>query len=200
MYKRQNQNRAPEPFTEGKEGEIWEVQLELKLLAEVGIIGLPNAGKSTLISVLSSARPKIANYPFTTLIPNLGVVRKADGNGCLFADIPGLISGAAEGIGLGHDFLRHIQRTKTLIHLIDSIAENPIHDYEIIEQELKQYGKGLLEKERIVVLNKKELVDAKYLKTITKKLENLSKKKVLVISSSLREGLSSLLSEVWNQI
>ena len=103
-YYLSNQNRAPESFTEGKEGETWEVQFELKLLAEVGIIGLPNAGKSTLISVLSSARPKIANYPFTTLIPNLGVVRKADGNGCLFADIPGLISGAAEGVGLGHDF------------------------------------------------------------------------------------------------
>ncbi len=195
-----NHNRAPESFTEGQQGEIWEVQLELKLLAEVGIIGLPNAGKSTLISVLSSARPKIANYPFTTLIPNLGVVRKVDGDGCLFADIPGLISGAAEGIGLGHDFLRHIQRTKILIHLIDSFAENPINDYEIIEKELKQYGKGLLDKERIVVLNKKELVDPNYLKTITKKLENLSKKKVLVISSSLREGLSSLLSEVWDQI
>jgi len=93
-YYLSNQNRAPESFTEGKDGEIWEVQLELKLLAEVGIIGLPNAGKSTLISVVSSARPKIANYPFTTLIPNLGVVRNIDGNGCLFADIPGLISGA----------------------------------------------------------------------------------------------------------
>ena len=199
-YYLSNQNRAPESFTEGKEGEIWEVQLELKLLAEVGIIGLPNAGKSTLISVLSSARPKIANYPFTTLIPNLGVVRKADGNGCLFADIPGLISGAAEGIGLGHDFLRHIQRTKILIHLIDPIAENPVHDYEIIEQELKKYGKGLLDKERILVLSKMELADEKYLKIIIKKLENLSKKKVLVISSSLRKGLSSLLSEVWNKI
>ena len=179
---------------------IWEVQLELKLLAEVGIIGLPNAGKSTLISVLSSARPKIANYPFTTLIPNLGVVRKADGNGCLFADIPGLISGAAEGVGLGHDFLRHIQRTKILIHLIDSIAENPIQDFEIIEKELKRYGSGLLNKERIVVLNKMELVDENYLKKITKNLENLSNKKVLVISSSLRKGLSPLLSEVWNRI
>jgi len=104
-YYLSNQNRAPESFTEGKDGEIWEVQLELKLLAEVGIIGLPNAGKSTLISAVSSARPKIANYPFTTLIPNLGVVRKIDGNGCLFADIPGLISGAADGVGLGHDFL-----------------------------------------------------------------------------------------------
>ena len=199
-YYLSNHNRAPESFTEGKDGEIWEVRLELKLLAEVGIIGLPNAGKSTLISVLSSARPKIANYPFTTLIPNLGVVRKADGNGCLFADIPGLISGAAEGVGLGHDFLRHIQRTKILIHLIDSISENPIHDYEVIEQELKQYGNGIIDKERILVLNKMELVDDNYLKIITKKLENLSKKKVLVISSSLREGLSSLLSEVWKRI
>ena len=97
-------------------------------------------------------------------------------------------------------FLRHIQRTKILIHLIDSIAENPIHDFEIIEKELKRYGSGLLNKERIVVLNKMELVDEDYLKTITKKLENLSKKKVLVISSSLREGLSSLLSEIWNRI
>ena len=199
-YYLSNQNRAPESYTEGKEGEIWEIQLELKLLAEVGIIGLPNAGKSTLISVLSSARPKIANYPFTTLIPNLGVVRKADGNGCLFADIPGLISGAADGVGLGHDFLRHIQRTKILIHLIDSIAENPLSDFITIEQELKQYGKGLLDKKRIVVLNKMELVDDKYLKIITKKLENLSKKKVLVISSSLKKGLTSLLSEVWKRI
>ena len=199
-YYLSNQNRAPESYTEGKEGEIWEIQLELKLLAEVGIIGLPNAGKSTLISVLSSARPKIANYPFTTLIPNLGVVRKADGNGCLFADIPGLISGAADGVGLGHDFLRHIKRTKILIHLIDSIAENPLSDFITIEQELKQYGKGLLDKKRIVVLNKMELVDDKYLKIITKKLENLSQKKVLVISSTLQKGLSSLLSEVWEMI
>ena len=195
-----NQNRAPEFCIAGKEGETWEIKLELKLIAEVGIIGLPNAGKSTLISVISSASPKIANYPFTTLIPNLGVVRKLDGNGCLFADIPGLISGAADGVGLGHDFLRHIQRTKILIHLIDSISENPISDFKIIEQELKKYGKGLLDKDRIVVLSKMELVDDNYLKIITKKLENLSKKKVLVISSSLQEGLSELLSEVWNRI
>ncbi len=195
-----NQNRVPEYASPGQEGERWEIQLELKLLAEVGIIGLPNAGKSTLISVLSSAQPKIANYPFTTLIPNLGVVRKTDGNGCLFADIPGLISGAADGIGLGHEFLRHIERTKVLIHLIDAMSQNPLEDFSIIEEELGKYGNGLLKKQRIIALTKKELVDKEYLKTIIKKLENLSNKKVLVISSSLREGLSELLSEVWDSL
>ena len=193
-------NRAPRKFTSGEKGLEKTIYLRLKLIADIGMLGLPNAGKSTFLSITSNAKPKIANYPFTTLIPNLGVVRKIDGNGCLFADIPGLISGAADGVGLGHDFLRHIQRTKILIHLIDAIAENPLHDFEIIEQELKKYGKGLLDKERIIVLNKMELVDDDYLKIITKKLEDLSKKKVLVISSSLKKGLSSLLSEVWKRI
>ncbi len=195
-----NSNRAPEFCIDGREGEIWHVKLELKLIAQVGIIGLPNAGKSTLITALSSARPKIADYPFTTLIPNLGVVRKPDGNGCLFADIPGLISGAAEGIGLGHDFLRHIERTKILIHLIDVFADDPINDFLIIDDELKKYGNGLIDKYRIVVFNKTELVEEEYLKSMTKKLENLSKKKVLVISSSLRKGLTQLLSEVWKKV
>ena len=195
-----NSNRAPEFCIDGREGEIWHVKLELKLIAQVGIIGLPNAGKSTLITALSSARPKIADYPFTTLIPNLGVVRKPDGNGCLFADIPGLISGAAEGIGLGHDFLRHIERTKILIHLIDVFADDPINDFLIIDDELKKYGNGLIDKYRIVVFNKTELVEEEYLKSMTKKLENLSKKKVLAISSSLRKGLTQLLSEVWKKV
>ena len=195
-----NSNRAPEFSIDGREGEIWHVKLELKLIAQVGIIGLPNAGTSTLITALSSARPKIADYPFTTLIPNLGVVRKPDGNGCLFADIPGLISGAAEGIGLGHDFLRHIERTKILIHLIDVFADDPINDFLIIDNELKKYGNGLIDKYRIVVFNKTELVEEEYLKSMTKKLENLSKKKVLAISSSLRKGLTQLLSEVWKKV
>ncbi len=195
-----NSNRAPEFCIDGREGEIWHVKLELKLIAQVGIIGLPNAGKSTLITALSSARPKIADYPFTTLIPNLGVVRKPDGNGCLFADIPGLISGAAEGIGLGHDFLRHIERTKILIHLIDVFADDPINDFLIIDNELKKYGNGLIDKYRIVVFNKTELVEEEYLKSMTKKLENLSKRKVLAISSSLRKGLTQLLSEVWKKV
>ena len=127
--------------------------MELKLLAEVGIIGLPNAGKSTLISVLSSARPKIADYPFTTLIPNLGVVRRPSGDGTVFADIPGLISGASKGIGLGHDFLRHIERTKVLLHLIDSASNDPINDFRTINEELTSYGHDLISKPRIFVLN-----------------------------------------------
>ena len=195
-----NSNRAPEFCIDGREGEIWHVKLELKLIAQVGIIGLPNAGKSTLITALSSARPKIADYPFTTLIPNLGVVRKPDGNGCLFADIPGLISGASEGIGLGHDFLRHIERTKILIHLIDIFVDDPLNDFLIIDNELKKYGNGLIDKYRIIVFNKTELVEEEYLKSMTKKLENLSKKKVLAISSSLRKGLTQLLSEVWKKV
>ena len=131
-----NRNRAPEKFTEGRDGEEWPLQLELKLLAEVGIIGLPNAGKSTLIAVLSAARPKIADYPFTTLVPNLGVVRRPSGDGTVFADIPGLIAGAAQGAGLGHDFLRHIERTRLLIHLVDAGADDPVSDLRVVEKEL----------------------------------------------------------------
>jgi GTP-binding protein len=153
-----NRNRAPEKFTEGREGETWLLQLELKLLAEVGIIGLPNAGKSTLIAVLSAARPKIADYPFTTLVPNLGVVRRPSGDGTVFADIPGLIAGASQGTGLGHEFLRHIERTKLLIHLLDASSEDPLGDLRVVENELDVYGHGLLDRPRIVVLNKQELV------------------------------------------
>ena len=134
------------------------MQLELKLLAEVGIIGLPNAGKSTLIGVLSAARPKIADYPFTTLVPNLGVVRRPTGDGTVFADIPGLIAGAAQGAGLGHDFLRHIERTRLLIHMVDG-AEDPVADLRVVEQELQAYGHGLVERPRLLVLNKLELID-----------------------------------------
>jgi len=126
QYFLSNRNRAPEYSLPGLPGERKLLRLELKLLAEVGIIGLPNAGKSTLISSLSAARPKIADYPFTTLIPNLGVVRKPTGDGTVFADIPGLIEGAADGAGLGHDFLRHIERTRVLLHLIDATSDDVI--------------------------------------------------------------------------
>ena len=195
-----NRNRAPEKCTEGKEGEEWNLQLELKLLAEVGIIGLPNAGKSTLISVLSSARPKIADYPFTTLIPNLGVVRRPSGDGTVFADIPGLIAGASQGIGLGHDFLRHIQRTRLLIHLVDAASDDPLRDLYVIEQELEAYGHGLVDRPRLLVLNKKELLNQDCENQLVENLEKASGKKLTLISAVMGKGLDVLLEDVWKNL
>ncbi len=195
-----NRNRAPEQCTEGKEGEEWQLQLELKLLAEVGIIGLPNAGKSTLIAVLSSARPKIADYPFTTLIPNLGVVRRPSGDGTVFADIPGLISGAAQGTGLGHDFLRHIERTRLLIHLIDGASEDPVRDWNIVEKELAAYGHGLLDRPRLMVLNKKELLNQELENEVVELLQKAGGRKLILISAAMSQGLDLLLEEVWKQL
>ena len=195
-----NRNRAPEKFTEGRDGEEWPLQLELKLLAEVGIIGLPNAGKSTLIAVLSAARPKIADYPFTTLIPNLGVVRRPSGDGTVFADIPGLISGAAQGAGLGHDFLRHIERTRLLIHLVDAGAEDPLGDLRVVEQELTAYGHGLVERPRVLVLNKQELVSESQLDAIKAELTDHSGRAPLTISAVMGRGLDKLLDRVWREL
>jgi len=195
-----NRNRAPEKFTEGREGEEWPLQLELKLLAEVGIIGLPNAGKSTLIAVLSAARPKIADYPFTTLIPNLGVVRRPSGDGTVFADIPGLIAGAAQGAGLGHDFLRHIERTRLLIHLVDAGSEDPVEDLRVVEQELKAYGHGLVDRPRLLVLNKKELLQECDLPGVLEDLKNASGRNVLCISAAMGTNLDELLENVWNEL
>jgi GTP-binding protein len=195
-----NRNRAPEKFTEGRDGEEWPLQLELKLLAEVGIIGLPNAGKSTLIAVLSAARPKIADYPFTTLIPNLGVVRRPSGDGTVFADIPGLIAGAAQGAGLGHDFLRHIERTRLLIHLVDAGSDDPVEDLRVVEQELKAYGHGLVDRPRLLVLNKKELVQESDLPGVLADLENASGRNVSCISAAMGTNLNELLEDVWNEL
>jgi GTP-binding protein len=199
-----NRNRAPEKFTEGREGEEWLLQLELKLLAEVGIIGLPNAGKSTLISVLSAARPKIADYPFTTLVPNLGVVRRPSGDGTVFADIPGLIAGAAQGAGLGHDFLRHIERTRLLIHLIDSSADDVVADLNVVEGELTAYGHGLDQRPRIVVLNKIELLDPASLEELVEKVSQQVHARgglpVLAISAAASKNLPKLLAAVWQQL
>jgi GTP-binding protein len=195
-----NRNRAPEKFTEGKEGEEKQLQLELKLLAEVGLIGMPNAGKSTLISVLSSARPKIADYPFTTLVPNLGVVRRPSGDGTVFADIPGLIAGAAKGAGLGMDFLRHIERTKLLIHLVDCSTADPIADAITLLNELQAYGHGLPEKPRLLVLSKSELIDSEQRLEIKTKLEEVLQQKVLLISAATANGLANLLQAVWQEL
>ena len=195
-----NRNRAPEKFTEGRDGEEWPLQLELKLLAEVGIIGLPNAGKSTLIAVLSAARPKIADYPFTTLVPNLGVVRRPSGDGTVFADIPGLIAGAAQGAGLGHDFLRHIERTRLLIHLVDAGADDPIGDLRVVENELEAYGHGLVERPRILGLNKQELVSDDQLPELVRDLEGASGRSVLCVSAAMGSNLDGLLDCVWREL
>lgn len=197
-----NRNRAPEYALPGLPGERKLLRLELKLLAEVGIIGLPNAGKSTLISSLSAARPKIADYPFTTLIPNLGVVRKPTGDGTVFADIPGLIEGAAEGAGLGHDFLRHIERTRVLLHLIDATSDDVIRDYNTIQQELQAYGRGLTERMQILALNKIDAVDKETvdLEALATQLNHLSHAPVFLISAVTRTGLEAMLQEVWRII
>ena len=196
-----NRNRAPEYALPGLEGEQRHLRLELKLLAEVGIIGLPNAGKSTLIASLSAARPKIANYPFTTLVPNLGVVRKPTGDGTVFADIPGLIAGASAGIGLGHEFLRHIERTKLLLHLIDVTGDDPIQAYRVIRDELLAYDPGLAKRPQMVVLNKVDAVEAEYVELIETELKpQIQDAQCLRVSAATREGLETLKQQVWLQL
>ena len=153
-------NQAPRIADRGEPGEALWVTLELKLIADVGIVGVPNAGKSTLLSVVSNADPKVADYPFTTLQPNLGVVAFDDYETMVLADIPGLIEGAAEGVGLGHDFLRHIERTRVLIHLLDGSAAEPLEEWAMINQELALYDVSLETKPQLVVLNKMDLPDA----------------------------------------
>jgi len=188
-----NQNRAPDYALPGLLGEELTLYLELKLIAEVGIIGLPNAGKSTLISVVSAARPKIADYPFTTLVPNLGVVSKPSGDGIVFADIPGLIEGAADGVGLGHDFLRHVERTKLLIHLIDVTQDDPLLAYHTIQEELAAYGHGLADKPQILALNKIDAMLPEDVEAIAEQFDL----PILAISAASKKGLDKLLQSVW---
>lgn len=167
LHFKSSTNRAPRQCTQGTEGEQRKLRLELKVLADVGLLGLPNAGKSTLISKVSNARPKIADYPFTTLHPNLGVVRTSPSRSFVIADIPGLIEGASEGAGLGHLFLRHLARTRVLLHLVDVSSEDP--DIDVVEkaaadaraivQELRLYDEDLYNKPRWLVLNKLDMVD-----------------------------------------
>jgi GTP-binding protein len=192
-------NRAPRYAEPGEKGEEKTLLLELKLLADVGIIGFPNAGKSTLISRISAARPKIADYPFTTLIPNLGVVSYDRGKTFVVADIPGLIKGAHEGAGLGIKFLRHIERTRVLIHLIDlsPVTErDPIEDYQAMNKELEAYSPDLGKKPQIIAPNKIDITESR------EKLEEIKayfKKlgiKVFPISSATGEGVNKLINEV----
>ena len=192
-----NRNRAPEHALPGLPGETRRIRLELKLLAEVGIVGLPNAGKSTLIAALSAARPKIADYPFTTLIPNLGVVRKPTGDGTVFADIPGLIAGAHQGLGLGHDFLRHVERTRLLLHVVDGTAEDPLANYRVIQHELNAYGRHLAHRPQILALNKVEAMDSDQIADQVAALAADSGQPVYQISAVTRYGLDALMQQVW---
>ncbi|MEC4804800.1 MAG: GTPase ObgE [Jaaginema sp. PMC 1079.18] len=192
-----NQNRAPDYALPGLEGEHLYLRLELKLLAEVGLVGLPNAGKSTLIAALSSARPKIADYPFTTLVPNLGVVRKPTGDGTVFADIPGLIAGAHTGVGLGHEFLRHIERTRILIHVLDATAADPLGNYRTIQAELTAYGRGLRDRPQILALNKVDAADAEWIEFLKTELNQETTAPIFPISAVTQTGLSELLNKVW---
>jgi len=188
-----SKNRSPRFAQPGEPGETKTIKLELKLLADVGIIGLPNAGKSTLITTVSSARPKIGSYPFTTLFPSLGVVETDRGEPFVVADIPGLIKGAHKGTGLGTRFLRHIERTRILVHLIDVSAidsDDPLHGYNTINKELALYNQKLTEKPQIVVLNKIDLPDTR---EAAKTFQSAAKgKKVTLISALTGKGVDDL--------
>ena len=192
-------NQAPRRSTPGAPGEERLIQLELKLLADVGLVGFPNAGKSTLISRISAAKPKIADYPFTTLIPNLGIVRYQEYKSFVVADMPGLIEGAHSGKGLGIEFLKHIERTRVLVFLIECTSEDPKEQYKTLLNELELFNESMLEKPQVIALTKMDLAD----ETIRKMVAKLKFKKgltVIPISAVAGEGVSDLLDAVWKQL
>ena len=187
-----SQKKAPQFCEPGEPGIERVLSLELKLIADIGLLGMPNAGKSTFISAVSSAKPKIADYPFTTLVPNLGVVKKSDGGSYVLADIPGLIEGASEGVGLGHEFLRHVERCRFLIHVVDLTAEDPINNYKVINNELKKHSEALANLYQILVLNKMDAVMEEDLENYVSEFKKLSKD-VFTISAVTKENLTELL-------
>lgn len=200
-YFKSSVNQAPRHANPGQEGEEFELFLKLKILSDVGLVGLPNAGKSTFLSVVSKAKPKIANYPFTTLEPQLGVVR-VDDYDFVVADLPGLIEGASEGRGLGDRFLKHTERCGVLLHLIDINSEDIYKDYKTIRKELETYNKKLAKKVEVIALTKCETLQQEEiqekLKNFEKKLK--SKKNIFVISSVARIGITELLREVKEKV
>ncbi len=185
-------NRAPRKFTKGKLGEEISVWLELKIIADVGLIGFPNAGKSSFLTISTKARPKIADYPFTTLKPNLGVVQ-FDDKEIVIADIPGLIQGAHKGVGLGDKFLKHVERCKSLLHIIDINEDDLVNKYKIIREELKQYSEKLTKKKEIVVFNKIDLLTEEEKNNKIKKFKKFYKKKFFQISILKKQNIKEVL-------
>jgi GTP-binding protein len=198
-------NRAPRKTQPGEEGEIKDLRLEMKMLADVGLVGYPNAGKSTLIARISAARPKIADYPFTTLTPNLGVVGLSDDRSFVVADVPGLIEGAHRGLGLGHQFLRHLERTKVLIHLVDVSGEtgrDPVDDLNILRRELELFQPTLAAKPQIVAANKMDSVDEDgevRVKALARRAKAL-KLPFFKISGAAGTGVPELLEAAWREL
>lgn len=192
------QKRAPQFCEPGEAPVERELELELRLIADIGLLGMPNAGKSSFISKVSSARPKIADYPFTTLVPNLGVVKKPTGDGFVIADIPGIIEGAHQGVGLGFEFLKHVQRCRFLIHVVDISNENAIENYNIINNELKKYGEGLSSLYQVIMLNKIDILDYDYIENM---IENFKKfnKDVYAVSCATGEGLDEFLNHLYKK-
>ncbi len=186
-------NQAPRLAEHGEPGRERWLRLELKLIADVGVIGMPNAGKSTLLSVISAARPKIADYPFTTLQPNLGVVTIDEYQTFVVADVPGLIEGASEGVGLGHRFLRHVERTRLLIHLLDGSASDPLADYETINVELARFSQQLAKKPQLVALNKIDLPDAQAWWPLVEEAMEARAVEAHAISAVTQEGVRALM-------
>ncbi|KPJ60771.1 MAG: GTPase CgtA [Latescibacteria bacterium DG_63] len=187
-------DRAPRRREAGEEGQQRVVELELKLIADVGIVGVPNVGKSTLLSKISRARPKIDSYPFTTLAPNLGLVRVEETHDFVAADIPGLIEGAHAGKGLGHAFLRHIERTRILLFLLDASGAEPGSDYRVLLNEIERYGRDLAEKPRVLCFNKVDLLDDEKLSRLPEQVEGIE---ALRISALREEGLRDLVGRLW---
>jgi GTP-binding protein len=193
-------NQTPRFAEDGKPGEHKKVILELKLIADVGLVGFPNSGKSTLISKISAAKPKIADYPFTTLEPNLGIVRYKDYQSFTVADIPGIIEGASQGKGLGHQFLRHIERTRIILFLIEITSENLQNDFDILMSELKSYSPKLIQKKIMVSLSKADLIDSKKIKEITRSKFKGIKEKPIIFSAISGFGLAQMLDILWQNL
>ena len=197
--------QAPRFSEDGEKGDEKEIILELKLLADVGLLGFPNVGKSTFLSVVTDAKPKIANYHFTTIVPNLGVVKTKDGNGFVIADIPGIIEGASEGIGLGIQFLRHVERTRLLLHFLDVSGQegrNPVEDFYAINEELKKYSEKLSTRKQIIVANKIDTIQDED-NELLKQVEELAKKeklKLFKISAATKQGVEELIDYVSRQL